>query len=366
MLRITDVRAVTCDVPVPRPIVMGDLRYDTRDYAIVEIETDAGVCGIGFGMARYAPVADVIERNLKPLLVGEDALLTERLWDRLYYLNLPIAQRGIFMRALSLVDIALWDIKGKAAGLPVWKLFGGHRDRMPVLVAGGYVAADKSTNDLSAEIRDYVRRGFAEVKIAAGQVLERDTERVAAAREAAGAESRLIYDAHWQWREPQAVLRVIKDWERFDLGWIEDPFPSEMLDPLERLRERTGIPLAMGEDLTGRWAFRNVLERKLVDVLRVDVTNVGGFTEALKVCALAAAYDVPVSPHVFPELHVHLAAGLANVQHVEITDPPQGIEALHVLLTDKVEIKDGHATAPDRPGLGCGLERDAMERYRRR
>ena len=365
-MRITDVRAVTCDVPVPRPIVMGDLRYDTRDYAIVEIETDAGICGIGFGMARYAPVAEIVERNLKPLLVGQDPLLTERLWERMYYLNLLIAQRGIFMRALSLVDIALWDIKGKVAGLPIWKLLGGDRDRMPVLVAGGYVAADKTTAMLTAEVSDYVRRGFREVKIAAGQVLEQDTERVAAARSAGGPGTRLMYDAHWQWREPQTVLRVVRDWERFDLAWIEDPFPSEMLDPLERLRDGTRIPLAMGEDLSGRWAFRAVLERKLVDVVRVDVTNIGGFTEALKVCALAGAHDLPVSPHVFPELHVHLAAGVANVQHVEITDPPQGIEALHLLLTDRVEIADGLAIAPDRPGLGCALERDALERYRRR
>src|SRR5438094_385195 len=118
---------MTCDVPVPRPIIMGDLRYNTRDYVVVEITTDEGLSGFGWGMARYAPVAEIIERNLKPLLIGEDPLLNEHLWDRLYYLNLLIAQRGIYMRALSVVDIALWDLKGKAAGLPVWKLLGGHR-----------------------------------------------------------------------------------------------------------------------------------------------------------------------------------------------------------------------------------------------
>lgn len=364
-MRITDVRAVTCDVPVPRPIVMGDLRYETRDYAIVEIETDAGISGIGFGMARYAPVAEVVERNLKPLLIGQDPLLSERLWDRLYFLNLLIAQRGIFMRALSLVDIALWDIKGKAAGLPVWKLLGGHRDRVPVLMAGGYVAVDRTAEVLAEEVADYVERGFRSVKIAAG-VLSEDTERVEAARAAAGPDTRLMYDAHWQWRDPTDVLRVIRDWERFDLAWIEDPFPSEMLDPFERLREGTSIPLAMGEDLSGRRAFRTVLDRGLLDVVRVDATNVGGFTEALKVCALASAHDLAVSPHVFPEIHIHLAAGLAGVQHVEMTDPPQGIETLHLLLTEKVEIQHGEALAPDRAGLGCGLDRDSVERYRRR
>ena len=159
-MKIVDVRATTCDVPVPRPIVMGDLRYDTRDYIVVEIVTDEGVSGFGFGMARYAPIAEVIERNLKPLLVGKDPLMTEQHWDRMYNLNLLIAGRGIFMRALSVVDIALWDIKGKAAGLPIWRLIGGHRTRMPVLVAGGYIAADRGLDYLGKEVADYVARGF--------------------------------------------------------------------------------------------------------------------------------------------------------------------------------------------------------------
>src|SRR5579885_3488180 len=126
-MKITEVRAITCDIPLSRPIVMGELRYDSRDYILVEVRTDAGISGVGFGMGRYAPVARIVARNLTPLLLGEDPLLTEQLWDRLYYRNLVIGQQGIFMRALSAVDIALWDIKGKVANLPVWQLLGGAR-----------------------------------------------------------------------------------------------------------------------------------------------------------------------------------------------------------------------------------------------
>src|SRR5438093_1405585 len=238
---------MTCDVPVPRPIIMGDLRYNTRDYVVVEITTDEGLSGFGWGMARYAPVAEIIERNLKPLLIGEDPLLNERLWDRLYYLNLLIAQRGIYMRALSVVDIALWDLKGKAAGLPVWKLLGGHRRRMPVLMAGGYVAADRDVRALRDEVANYAKRGF----------------------------------------------------------------------------------------------------------------------RLMKICALAAARGVPVSPHVYPEIHVHLAAALPIVAHVEMTDPPQGIEAMHRLMASTLEIRDGMADAPDRPGLGFEPDRAALKEFRR-
>ena len=362
-MKIVDVRATTCDVPVPRPIVMGDLRYDTRDYIVVEVVTDEGVSGFGFGMARYAPIAEVIERNLKPLLVGKDPLMTEQHWDRMYNLNLLIAGRGIFMRALSVVDIALWDIKGKAAGLPIWRLIGGHRTRMPVLMAGGYIAEDRGIDYLGKEVADYVSRGFRMIKIAAAAIDE-DTERIAVAREAAG-DAQLMYDAHWAWRDPQDALRVVRGWEDFGLTWIEDPFPSEQLRPLARFRAGTNIPLAIGEDVSGRWAFHRVLEEGLADVLRVDVANAGGFTEAIRICALAAAYGINVSPHVYPELHVHLAAALANVTHVEMTDPAQGIEGLHLLMKSTLEVKTGEAAAPERPGLGFELDPAALKKYRR-
>ena len=362
-MKIVDVHAVTCDVPVPRPIVMGDLRYDTRDYVIVEVVTDEGVSGFGFGMARYAPVAEIVLRNLKPLLIGKDPLMTEQHWDRLYNLNLLIAQRGIFMRALSVVDIALWDIKGKVAGLPIWRLIGGYRTRMPVLIAGGYVAADKDLRSLGDEVADYVRRGFRKIKIAAGK-FEQDTARIKVAREAAG-DAELMYDAHWGWRDAQAALRVVRRWEDFDLRWIEDPFPSELLKPLARFRQGTRIPLAIGEDLAGRWAFQRVIEGGLADVLRVDAANAGGFTEAIRICALAAVHGLEVSPHVYPEIHVHLTAGLANVPHVEMTDPAQGIEGLHLLMASTLDVRNGEATAPEKPGLGFELDRSAIERYRR-
>lgn len=363
-MRITDVRATICDVPVPRPIVMGELRFDSRDYLVVEVLTDEGISGIGFGMARYAPLAEIVARNIKPLIVGEDPLLTERIWDRLFHLNLLIAQHGVYMRAMSIVDVALWDIKGKAAGMPIWKLLGGHRTRVPVLMAGGYVAADRTVEDLSNEVASYVSRGFRMVKIAAGDPKE-DDARVRAARRAATDGTELMYDVHWAWRDPVDALRLVRGWEDLDLAWLEDPFPSERLEPLARFRQGTRIPLAIGEDTTGRWAYERVIARGLVDVVRVDATSTGGITEAVKICALAAAHDLPVSPHVYPEIHIHLAAGLSNVTSVEMTDPAAGIEGLHLLLATRLAVADGEATPPEAPGLGYEIDREAVEKYRR-
>ena len=360
-MRIQQVRAFTCDIPLSTPIVMGDLRYDSRDYIVVEVRTDDGLCGIGFGMARYAPVAAIVERNLAPLLIGRDPMLNEQLWEAMYFRNLPIA-RGMFMRALSAVDIALWDLKGKVAGMPVWRLLGGARTVIPALIAGGYAAAGKTTSDLAEEVAGYAAQGFRMIKIAAASLSE-DTARLEASREAAGAETALMYDAHWAWRDVDSVARVVRGWERFDLDWIEDPYPTELNGLIDGLRARTRIRLAVGEDLFGRSEFEDLMARGRADVIRVDVTTAGGFTEVAKICALAATRGVPVSPHIFPELHVHVAAAYSGVLALEVTDPAREIDVAFKLLERPLEARNGEISAPSAPGLGIAMDWAAVEAF---
>jgi D-arabinonate dehydratase len=361
-MRITEVRATTVDVPLPRPIVMGEIRFDSREYVVVEVETDAGHTGIGLGMTRNSPTAAIVHRSLRPSLMGEDPLLTEALWERMYYRNLPMGQRGVFMRALSAVDIALWDIKAQAAGLPLWRLLGGFRSRVPVLVAGGYPASDRTTSDLEAEMADYVARGFRMVKIAAGD-LAADTPRLVAARRGLGDDADLSYDAHWAWRDLLSTVPVVRRWADLRLAFIEDPFPSEQLGLAARLRDTTGCQLALGEDGVGRWAFHDLLVRSQPDVLRIDATVMGGISEAIKVCAIASALSVPVLPHVFPEVHQHLSAAFAGMLAVELTDRAYETETLHRLFRRWVRVEDGELLAPDEPGLGVVLDREALERF---
>lgn len=361
-MKISEVRATTCDVPLPRPIIMGDLRYDSREYLLVEIVTNTGQTGIGFGMTRGSPAAAIVRRSLAPLLLGEDPLLTEAIWDRLYYRNLPIGQRGIFMRALSAVDIALWDLKGQAAGLPVWRLFGGARAKVPVAMAGGYPASDRTLADLERELADYVSRGIRLIKVTAGDLAD-DTARLKASRRAVGSGVALAYDAHWAWRSLLDVVTTVRAWSGLDLAFIEDPFPPESVASSVRLREQTGARLALGEDTVGRWAFRDLLERAHPDVLRLDATVAGGLSEAVKVCALASTLEVPVLPHVFPEVHVHLAAAFGTVLAVEMTDPAYETESLHRLFRRWIDIDDGQIVAPEDPGLGVELDPAVVERY---
>jgi L-alanine-DL-glutamate epimerase-like enolase superfamily enzyme len=359
---ITGVRTVTCDIPLSKPIVMGELRFDSREYCLVFVDTDQGVTGLGVGMTRNAPVAAIVERNLSPLLLGQDPLMTEAMWDRLYYRNLTIAGRGIFMRALSAVDIALWDIKGQAAGLPIWQLLGGARDRIPLSVAGGYVGEDTTKDDLAREVADYVGRGFSIVKISAGE-LHDDTERLRVSADVVAGRAALAYDAHWAWRGLYEVVPTVRTWASLGLAFIEDPLAPELVARAPELRAATGIPLALGEDAVGRWAFQQLLTACRPDIVRVDATTVGGLSEAVKVCALASVESRPVIPHVFPEVHVHLAAAFPVVMAVEMTVPEYEIDLLYRLFKEWVTIESGVIQAPRRPGLGVSLDDAAVTRY---
>lgn len=361
-MRITEVRLTTCRVPLSTPIVMGELRFDGREYLIVEVVTDDGLVGVGLGMTRDAPVGAIFARNVAPLLLGADPLLTEAIWERLYNVNYTIGQRGLFMRALSAADIALWDIKAQAAGLPLWQLLGGHRDRVPASVAGGYPRPGVTLDALGAEIDGYAADGHRWIKIAAGPI-EADTERLRVSRDAIAGRSLLAYDAHWAWRTLAEVLPTVRRWGELDLAFIEDPFPSELLRPAAELRARTGIALALGEDVTGRYAYRDLIAEVPPEYLRLDATTAGGISEAAKICALAATASIPVLPHIFPEIHVHLAAALPTVMAVEVTDPAREIDLLWNLLANPLRPVGGWVDAPRTPGLGIELDQAAMTRF---
>jgi L-alanine-DL-glutamate epimerase-like enolase superfamily enzyme len=359
---VTGIRVVTCDVPLPRPIVMGELRFESREYVVVVIETDAGISGIGFGMTRNAPVGTIIARNVAPLVLGEDPLLVEALWERIYYQNLTIGGQGIFMRALSAVDIALWDIKGQVAGLPIWQLLGGVKERVPVSVAGGYPLEGRDDDDLAAEMDDYAARGFGTVKIAAGE-LATDTRRIQVAADALSGRARLAYDAHWAWRTLIDVVPTVRGWAELGIAFVEDPFAPELSFLAPGLRAATGLALALGEDAIGRWAFDRLMTETAPDLLRIDATTMGGLSEAAKVCALASIRARPVIPHVFPEVHIHLAAAFPIVAAVELTLPEYEIEGLYRLFREWVTIEAGHVVAPTAPGLGFVLDSAAVDRY---
>ena len=341
---------------------MGELKFDAREYLVLEVVTDEGVTGLGFGMTRDAPLGPIVIRNVAPRLIGADPLATEATWERLYNGNLTIGQRGLFMRCLSAADIALWDIKAQVAGLPLWQLLGGFRERIGASMAGGYPRPGPDAR--------LARRGGRRLR-GAGLPVDQDRGRPARGRHRAAPRVR-----RRRRRQPARLRRALGVAHAArgradgpDAGPSSTSRSSRIRSRPSRrgwppaLREQTGIPLALGEDVTGRHAYRDLIAQAPPDILRLDATTTGGISEAIKICAMAAADSIPVLPHIFPELHVHLAAALPIVMAVEVTDPAQEIDLLWNILADPLRPVDGHVTAPTGPGIGAELDRAALARY---
>jgi D-arabinonate dehydratase len=360
-MTITAVTAMRCVVPLARPLQLGSAVVDSRDYIVVEVTTSDGIVGRAIGNGRNAPVDAFVRDVFAPLVIGLDPLRTEQVWARMYYGCLPIGQRGASMTALSLVDICCWDIKAQAAGMPLATLLGGYRDEVAVSIAGGYPELTPDAESVKEEVAGFVDAGYRSIKLASHGT-PADTARLAAARQAGGDDIDLIVDVHWTWRDLRTAVRCARGWEEFDLTWLEDPFPARLAALVEPFRQAVDIPLGLGEDRAGLDDFTALLDLD-VDVVRVDATVCGGITEFLRVAALAAARGRPVSPHVFAEIHVHLAAALPNVIGVEMVDPRSGVTPIDRLL-QPIDVRDGMTAPPDRAGIGLAFDGAALERYR--
>jgi D-arabinonate dehydratase len=361
---IEHVRARTVRVPLDRPVETSDLVIDAREFVIVDVHATGGLVGRGFGFTRDGLVAATVERNLAPLLVGEDARLTERLWERMWRATRYLGRRGLLMRAISAVDIALWDLKAQAAGLPLWSLLGGYRERVPAYVAGGYYGPATHPDDVEAEFRGYRDAGYRGAKINVGGLpLAHDVERVAAARAGLGRGPGLAVDFNGALTSAREGVAWAEALAPYGIDFLEEPFLMDDLPALRTFRGQSPIAVAMGEDESGRWAFAELVRLEALDVVRHDATLVGGISEWTKVAGLALAHRLTLFPHWFPEIHVHLAAAYPGCRGVELIAPESGIMNLDRLIANPCTIVDGHVAAPTAPGLGIAWDADAVDRY---
>lgn len=361
-MRITGVRSVTCEIALPRPIVMGELRFDAREYVIVVIETDAGIAGVGFGMTRGAPVAAIVERNLAPLLIGRDPFLTEAIGTALTDRNLTIAGRGIFARALSAIDIALWDIKGKALGVPIYELLGGPtRTRVRVYAHARTVK----------EIRDGVRNGFTAFKTAVAKrrparyvetpaAVKYAVERFAELRAAAGDDVDIGIDFHGAISPAHAKL-LIKGLEPHQPMFVEEPCQCQNHDIMAEIARGTHLPIATGERVFTKWGFREVLEKKAATILQPDLCHAGGITEVRLIAAMAEAYYAAIAPH-NPLGPISLAAGVQIAAAIPNFLCQEQVSLGVGYLKQPFVVRDGYLDLPTGPGLGIELDENAIAR----
>jgi L-alanine-DL-glutamate epimerase-like enolase superfamily enzyme len=362
---ITEVEALTTRLELPRPLRLGPLEIRHRDYVVVTVTTASGLEGKAFSLTRGTPAAAVVSEVLAPLLVGRDADLVAARWDECFRATIAAGRTGVVMRALSLVDAALWDVKAQRAGLPLWRLLGGAEQDVPTMIVAAYPTGEPPA-ELGAKVVHYAERGWRLLKIARIPNPEGMRTLLESAANGLPAGAELVVDAAWVWRRPRDAVRELRLWGQTPLAWIEDPFPPEDIPAYVELRRSCNVPLGAGDDVTDRHVLRAHLQASSLDVVRVDATTIGGITGALRVLQLAADAGVPVSFHVYPELHVHLAAAFPDGSMIETFDRDDNpFDPAELLYIGGPVHTPGRAVAPETPGVGYRLDRERIEHGRR-
>lgn len=387
-MRISKVETFILRVPLgAKTFRSSQARFPERNSLLVRVTTSDGIIGWGEG-GQYGPpgpVATCIDEVLAPLIVDRPFSEPVRLWEQLYAHSRDFGQKGTYIEAMSALDIAHWDIWGKALGQPVHALLGGaFRDRVHAYATGCYYPEDFDTgpamlNSLAAEAEEHMRSGFSTLKMKIGLLsVAEDGERVAAVREAIGPDVALLVDANHAYNAAGAI-RMGREMERWQVGWFEEPVVPEDRAGYRRVRDALSIPVAGGECEFTRYGFRDLFEGQCVDIAQPDLCVCGGYSEWLKIQALASAHGVLTIPHVWGS-GVALATALhalAVVPPTPHTDNPVPIQNEPVveydrqpnplrdeLLAETFALKDGYLAVPRGHGLGITVNDEVLSRYR--
>lgn len=333
---------------------------------LVYIETDEGSYGWGECQAPIAPEAtcEIISQLLKPMILGSDPRAVNALWDRMYS---SMAGRGhitgFMLDAMAGIDIALWDIKGKAAGEPVYRLLGGAcRQQLPLYVSGLRSSNAEACAEMACECFD---QGYAAIKLYLGRGVANDVAQVQAIRKYVGDQERILTDAQWAYRLPEA-LKLGRTLEDLGVEWFETPMRVENVRKLAKLANALQIAVADGETLRTRRQFREYLEQEAIDIAQPDIARCG-ITEGKRIADMADAYDLPVAFHLGLSMGVaiaatwHVAAAIPNF-YIQEHHPPL-FEQSNRLLRQPLKVDAGQAVIPDRPGLGIDLDREMLEHF---
>jgi len=366
-MKITDVKTIRlrATIPTEGQVFSRSGVRNTRSTTLVQVETDEGVSGIGSASGNGELIEVIVARVLKPLLIGMDPTEIDEIWDKAYFRggHKEFGTRGIGVVALSGVDIALWDILGKVRGVPVYQLLGGKcRDKVPVYATALY---PEEPEKVAARARAFADQGFHGVKIKVGFDLEQDIRIVRAVREELGKDFTVMTDAN-QGYSVDVGLKAAAAFAECGAFWLEEPLFVEDIEGHATLREKTKVPIAVGENLHTYYAFENFIVRGAVDFIQPDVARAGGITEIKRITALAAKHNVPVSFHTWGDgvalaASVHLSAALKDciVMELDYTYNPLREE----LLNEPFKVQKGLLTPPDKPGLGIELNAQALERF---
>lgn len=360
MPRITRAKTYLCNLPVESPRIDAMQAFTSQETILVELETDSGdALGVGYSYTigtGGAAVREMVERELLPCVIGEDPMRPEAIWTRMANASRATMTGPITTLAMAAIDTAVWDLRCKRLGLPLWQAAGGAQQQVSCYdTEGGWL--DLSPKEAAENAAAAVARGLHGVKIKIGKPAVRDDiARVAAVREAIGPDLALMVDANQAFTCAEAIRRAHL-LEPYDLAWFEEPMPADDIQGHTELARATSIPIAAGETIYSLAQFREYLARGAIRVVQVDAARIGGITPWLKVAHLAEGFNVDVAPHFLMELHVSLAAAVPNGRWVE------WIPQLDAVTNSPLSVVGGFATPPSNPGLGISWDRPALARY---
>jgi L-alanine-DL-glutamate epimerase-like enolase superfamily enzyme len=375
-----------CTIPMSDPVPperqhRTDLGTKVKsDATLILVETDAGLTGMGASLGVPPVVAAIVEHELGPEIVGEDPMFSERIYEKMYNgsrakpaLERGVPQpevsrrRGVVMEAIAGLDIAIWDVKAQALGIPIYQALGAARHSIRGYASGGWAPGDEAQTEMAS----YAAKGFTAVKMRVvgrdGFSIDKCVRRVQAARRGLGADVELMVDAHGS-LEVATAVKLAEELEPYDIAWFEEPVSPDNHRGQAEVRRATTIPIASGEREFTRFDFQDLLDHNALDVAQPDIARAGGFTEIRRIAALTSARGVRLAPHAWGSgvlfaASIHTAMAAPNCHILEVS---QGyMPMLWDLFNEPFDIRpDGTVHAPDRPGLGFTLRQDAMERFK--
>lgn len=344
---------------------------------LVEVITDDGISGIGSVGAAAGHAKYTIDHHLKHILIGENPFDVEVLWARMFRETMNFGRKGMALEAISALDIALWDIMGKASKQPVYNLLGG-RTRNKIKVYASRLYASEDLDALAAEAQQFLDEGFTMMKQRFGygprdglKGMRRNVELIKTVRAVIGDDVELAADAYMGWDVQYAIrmIRMLED-AGLNLSWVEEPVIPDDINGYAEIRQNVNTRISGGEHEFTRYGFREIIEKRAVDILQPDVNRVGGITEARKIWAMAAAYDLPVIPHAGQMHNYHLIMSHMNSPFSEYfpppdgKNPPDGNEFFWWLFEGDPLHENGTITLPDTPGLGLSINWDIVNKFR--
>ncbi len=365
-LKITGVDVHLVEHRITENFADSTRRIEAIGFVVVEVKTDRGLTGaaVTYHEGGGEAIREVIRHAIAPNILGRDPLETAVLYEEnMRYLR-GVARKGLAFCAYSAVDIALWDLKGKIVGLPLYRLLGGNRNVVPIYASGGWTSY--SREELVGEAKMMVGRGYDKIKLKVGVDEGRnpneDLRRIRAVREAVGPAVTIMLDANNVWTAGTAT-RFANQVKELDILFLEEPVPADDIPGLKRFKAGTDLPLATGEHEYTRYGIRDLVLAGAVDVAQMDAARCGGYTEMLKVIDIAQAWNISVAPHAMEHMHMHLVAACPNALFLErllMFEP-----LLEKVFVDPPTPRNGLFTLPEEPGLGLRYNMDWIRDYGR-